>query len=227
MSDAYSKNYQHGWSDGYRWESKSLNTQANSYVSNSGNGGTGFTSYTDSLSGYRNPSWRDQVRMGLNATTPLVASRFSHEPHAPMSATYFRLWKHSQLPFYLQDDAFAIGTYRIVRPPALGSPATSTRASVENRCIRKFLDRYSSIRSSFEAGQDFGEYRATFESIRHPLKSLQQGLVSYLSTLGKRAKGLKKTSPKLPKILADTYLEHHFGWKPLVDDIVQGLVDIG
>jgi hypothetical protein len=181
-------------------------------------------SYISSASGSKNPRWKDQVKLGQNATTGFIGSKYSVSNST---------WVSGQQNLVYQDAITKrIGTsvaqgfgYANVFPPPLGNPS-NIAASVDNRAKRKFLDRYESIKSSIEAGQDFGEYKETLESVHHPLNSLKQGMIHYLEKL-KKVSRFRKSPVALKKILTDTYLEFHFGWQPLADDVANLIADAG
>lgn len=174
---------------------------------------------------YRNPRWKDMIKWGQNATT--------HEAYygpSPTSRNFFSAgYQMSYVNLTTGNTAYkfteVFGSFFPIPPfnePLV--PLSSVVTSVDNRCIRKFLDRASAIQSSIEGGQDFGELKETLESILHPLNSLKKGMVSYLTTLRKRRR--RGIQPKvLKKILADTYLEFRFGWQPLADDVAHLIAD--
>lgn len=176
--------------------------------------------------GNKNPMWRWQVRHLQNATTAFYAVMHSEDPEPfityDMGATYIRQSDHK--PVYQYTKGSQEGSTAVLAPPYADAPS-SVVADVTNRCIRKFLQAVDSAQSSFEAGQDLGEWKQTVESVRHPLNSLKQSILQYTAALRKRRR-LYKRDISLPKVLADTYLEFHFGWQPLVADVSSCIADI-
>ena len=108
---------------------------------------------------------------------------------------------------------------------SLGGPPPDVVTTVTNRCIRKFLDRAEAIRSSVEAGQDFGEYEETLNGLINPLSQLRKHVLGYFPRV-KKLKGLYRDARSMSKALADTYLEWTFGWKPLASDIADAYVGL-
>jgi hypothetical protein len=107
-----------------------------------------------------------------------------------------------------------------------GSPPQSVIDRVRNQCIRRFLDRCESIRSTFEAGQDLGEYKETLESVKHPMHSIQKYTLAYYAKLKKVRHKYRRNVPSLKKVLSDSYLEWHFGISPFVDDVASAIADL-
>ncbi|DAD52021.1 TPA_asm: maturation protein [ssRNA phage Zoerhiza.3_1] len=175
-------------------------------------------------SGSKNPRWKDQIRLGQNATTGFTGIDFDVSDSVWANGTQELLYRDetTKKMGYTKSEGYG---YATVFPPSVGNSG-SVAASVDNRAKRKFLDSYQSIKSSIEAGQDFGEYKETLNSVLHPLHSLQKGMISYLSKLSK-VRRLGKSASALKKIVVDTYLEFHFGWQPLADDVAHLIADAG
>jgi len=176
------------------------------------------------------PQWKAYVRQGLNATTSYSAviddfdtdwvsiTRFTNGLVNPETAS----------PVYWQRMETLDG--RIGPSPAVPWPSvvpSSVVTRVTNRCISKFLSSCDSARSSFEAGQDLGEYKETLHSIKRPMSTLQDKTLHYLSLLTKAKKKYARSIPALRKVLSDSYLEWHFGIRPLVDDVAAAVADAG
>jgi len=180
---------------------------------------------TPSASGFRNPLWRTQISQGLNATTGFTGIDFSDDPDCFISVTEdIRDLRNADSAYRQTHDENDIRNPSSISCPLSVSIPGSAVTDVTNRCLRQFLSSYHSIQSSFEAGQDFGEWKETLASVRHPLNSLRTSLLSYLSKLTKARKKVRGVKA-LRKVLADTYLEFHFGWQPLAADAASLITD--
>jgi hypothetical protein len=74
------------------------------------------------------------------------------------------------------------------------------------------------------SGQVFlGELREAVHMITSPVKTLRQGISSYVTACRGRTRGLKRDGPRVRDILSDTWLEFSFGWKPFIADIKDGI----
>lgn len=181
---------------------------------------------SDSRAGSDLPRWRDIIRNGGNATTNFSGTAFSDDFDSYTTATcdvqtINPSTRKTGYYHYKFDGGINSNT-----PPSILAVPSSISADVRNRCIRKFLDSIDSAQSSFEAGQDLGEYKETVRSIQHPLGPLKDKILSYLSSLEKVKRSRRKPE-SLAKTLADTYLEYHFGWQPLVNDVASAIADCG
>jgi hypothetical protein len=173
--------------------------------------------------GIKLPNWQSVIRNGQNATTPLTGTNYDFEySYVTVGEEQRRLsggaalWAGAEYYGYPgYPNIWSVG----------GSPSASVVTSVTNRCIRKFLDKAEAVRSSVEAGQDFGEYRETLHGIIDPLGQLRKHVLGYFPKV-KKLRNLYKDAASLTKALADTYLEWTFGWKPLVSDIAQAYVGL-
>lgn len=108
--------------------------------------------------------------------------------------------------------------YGITAPP--GDPALALRTLAENKAATAFYKKLESTKTLFQGGTALAELGETLRMIRSPLKGLRKGLDDYLSDVTKRRKGSPASKQKA---LADTWLEHSFGWMPLVNDIEEGM----
>jgi hypothetical protein len=96
--------------------------------------------------------------------------------------------------------------------------------TAENAAKTNFINKVREQQTTFQGGVAAGELNETLRMLRSPVKSLRKGLSDYLSTLKKRKKQVKRVSPRkrlsaARKVLADTWLEYSFGWKPFLSDI--------
>jgi len=178
--------------------------------------------------GSKNPLWRYQTRHLQNATTSFEGLDYSDDPRPfitiEVGVRYRRLSDNKTVESHAVQ--WQTGSTAVTTPVYVDAPI-SVVADVTNRCIRDFLRSVDSAQSSFETGQDLGEWRQTVEAIHHPLNTLKNSIVNYLGALRKRRSKYNNNPATLRKILADTYLEFHFGWQPLVADVASLIADIG
>jgi hypothetical protein len=174
---------------------------------------------TDSFSGVTNPYYRYQIAHGQNATTPAQGTssqlaigwssyRVRTEYLDPV--TKRTSWRDDSLYGYL--NPFTQGQFNLNGAPS------DVVTRVTNRVISKFLDKIDSARSSgAETGQDFGEYHQSLRSFLRPVDSLRRHVLGYFPSLKNRVRKARITD--IPKVISETYLEWHFGWKPLAEDV--------
>jgi len=181
---------------------------------------------SNTRSGVRNPQWRDQVKLGTNATTPFSGVDARINKLVPLSVVTIGVMQAGDVAATQSGVSYSISGFPAYTSIFTPNADSSVQTRVINRCISKFLDACDEARSSIEAGQDIGEYRETLESIHRPLGSMQDKLRVYLNQLTKASRSIKR-GPALRKVIADTYLEFRFGINPLVDDVAKIIADCG
>lgn len=197
--------------------------------------------WSDSLVGEKNPSWRDQVRRGIDATT--VMSGTLQGVKAKRCAVSVITADVSGSPLNYRE--FRWDGYPFLFIPAFTDPSNSVLSEARNQALRKFLSRANAIRTSVEGGQLLGEWKETVRAITNPLGALRQFTLRHVVNAKKRlrriqnshggrtrrrpgSKGREPRSAAFGRAMSDTYLEFVFGWIPLVKDVnaaVVGLLD--
>jgi hypothetical protein len=176
----------------------------------------------NSFNGDYNPRWRDQVAKGLSATTNAIGTLVDFRPD---NIDYILSLKSKQVAGQYQNSQAIGDSIPYAFPQSFAQAPASLVTNVTNRAIRKFLDACDAARSSIELGQDLGEIGETIRGIAHPLQSLREFTFSHLSRVLKLTKTVKHKA-SLSKMVADTWLEYRFGWRPLALDIGQAYADL-
>jgi hypothetical protein len=176
-----------------------------------------------SLSGFKNPRWKDQVRNGGNATTHMSLTAYRGEP--PTVEGYSNILRTHPLYGSVGEIRTFGGQVNLVLP-GVTTPDAATKALVKNRCIQKYYAAYHSARSACETGQDVGELRATLESIRNPLGGIRKYASNYFTALKKGQRNLGHNRKNLLRHVSHAYLEMRFGVEPLAADITDILLDM-
>jgi hypothetical protein len=172
----------------------------------------------DTLNGVKNPNWRDQIRNFRNACTPCTGLRTVFEPEYYSAGYSYTTTVSPNVTSFGE----SFGHYGL-QTPSLGSVPGSVVTEVHNRCIRKFIAACNAARSSVESGQDIGEWRQSYESIIKPLGYMRELINGHYGRLKKAAQEHWRSNSSRRKFLADSYLEFTFGWKPLAEDINDGV----
>jgi len=175
----------------------------------------------NSLSGVRNPQWRNEIRRGASATTNCSGTKYTLKGSFLSQGTTH--YAYASPTVYTVREWYG---YPPVLLPTLNTVPGSTVTDVHNRLLRKFYDAMISAQSSVESGQDFGEYRETVESMIRPMRSMRNLILGYYAELKRLRNVYRRNRPSLPKALADAYLEWTFGWKPLALDIADAYVGL-
>lgn len=109
------------------------------------------------------------------------------------------------------------GNMRSPDNPPVSSPATIDASAADAKAKSSAIQQIKDICNSFQGGTFLGELGETIRMIRHPAAALRQGIDSYFRTVTKRTRGL--SIGRANKVVAGTWLEYQYGWKPLVSDI--------
>jgi hypothetical protein len=192
-----------------RWKNYSVLTLNGNFHSQAGPS-FGQFSLNRSLSGYKNSSWRQQIELGQNATTPLTASETTLDYFDPAE---MQLQRKDAQGTWLQTwyvDTPRSDTYD-------GSLLSTVDNLARTNAIRK-------LSSNFKGYTFLGELREAVSMVRNPAHSLRKGLDSYMQFLSKKRSRLngRKGLDEFRKIASGTWLEYSFGWRPLIGDIQAG-----
>jgi hypothetical protein len=110
---------------------------------------------------------------------------------------------------------------------------TSLDNNVDGRASNKYLSAARELVTKMDGGTFLGELKQTLRMLRHPAEALSRSIDGYYDALSKRKREevrrrRRKGLPPLPKdspkwewyhAIPDLWLEHSFGWKPLMMDI--------
>jgi hypothetical protein len=184
------------------------------------------------------PDYRTLLKNGLQCTTTLSGQKWFRESSGMVSF----VGKYSPPPPFDNCAMYphVSGENGYVWDPLVDNvyigvdpDRRPTLSPAENAAKTNFINRVREVQTSFQGGVIAGEMGETLRMLRSPVRTLREGLSSYLVTLKKRKRQVKRVSPKkrlstARKVLADTWLEYSFGWKPLlndIDDIAKALAD--
>lgn len=204
-------------------------TQCDSYGPGAyGNERVFVQSYQNSVTyGENYKDWKQRLANGEQCTTFMSGTKYH------LLSRGFANYSFSQSPkipgitcqafhYLVTDDGYSLGEYLDLLYP-VSDPTSMVKADAS--ALASFVSKIRSVQTSFQGGVFLGELKETIEMLTHPAKSLRHGLSSYLATLQKRkrqvrgVRNLKKRLTTAKSILADTWLEYSFGWRPLLHDI--------
>lgn len=171
--------------------------------------------YEDFLEGFKNPSWKEQISKGSDATTPLSASlkSFEYEPgHLEVQGNTSVSVPPN--PLNRQKYGYKGAAYYEGFTPVGSFPESRAVNSAAGHFYAKVRDANSTFKGMVVAG----EGRQAVRMIKTRGEQILAKLPIFVSLL-RKAKRKYRVLKDLRKALADNYLETVFGWLPLVSDI--------
>lgn len=204
-----------------KWTYSGTNTVGDSVDDEWNTSGTnGNTVLTDTRIGSKNPFHRSQIRNGINATTDFTGTKWTVEGNESGSIhTGFRAYRCSNGSYNGQLDAHWEGHIFDMALPNDPSGLVVDAADASARI--QFLQQIRKAQRTFNGLTFVGELAEAIRMVRRPASSLRRGIDAYYHTVKKRTKKAPPSSKA--RIIGDTWLEYSFGWKPLVNDIDDGM----
>lgn len=165
---------------------------------------------TDYKTSASNPKWRSQVKNHQSATTSREIVNHKMTGGYGVAEVH---WLRNEVGGVTERYSEEHGRIWSASFPTI--PDVSTVA--DNQALAKFWKRAKEAQTAFRGLTALGELRETLRMIRRPAQGLRRGLDDYLKNVTKRSRRSKKSS--LPRIVSETWLEHAFGWQPLISDV--------
>lgn len=163
--------------------------------------------------GERMPHWKAVIDAGGNATTGLTAQWDSYKSNRIVGSESW-YWTDNTGPFRSElDGDAALCDVDIAR--SAKNPQLSTTFA-DNSARAKFYKKLRKEAVAMSGPTFLGELGETVRMIKRPASALWSKNLGYLDALGKA----KRASPKAwTKRISGLWLEHSFGWTPLISDI--------
>lgn len=179
------------------------------------------------------PDWRHKIENHQSATSPLVGifDTVDVAGRTNDSLVYYydkaKGWGGDR-----QEEVVRGDTSLYEMAPNVTSDATLDN-SVDGKASNKFLSAARQLTTMMDGGTFLGELKQTLRMLRHPAEALSRSIDDYYKALSKRKRDevrrrRRKGLPELPKdspkwewwkAIPDLWLEHSFGWVPLMMDI--------
>jgi hypothetical protein len=197
-----------GWETNYHWNTGVQDAPQHYFNS------FGRDQWTDTLAGFKNPSYKQQIREHRCATTPLGAMR-KRSIFVPFS---FSVGAHYSVFPWVDRYSTLSGT---LGGTSASSPFSVSYDAANSLAAAKFNADARSKQTLLMGGEDLGEIRQIIQAVRNPFAALRLRFSNYKSKLSvaRRIRGKKQ---RLNYVRA-TWLEANFGWKPLFHDIDDAL----
>jgi hypothetical protein len=178
--------------------------------------------FTNISAGVKLPRWRDLIKQGLGATTPFGYS-YQDARQVPLQIWQYLSWKDVFGSTFRHEQRLE-GLAPLTGVVSLPTATVASQANAKDRCLRRFHDKWESVQSSFEAGQDLGESREALRMITRPADALRSNTLAYLDDLAKIGARKYRSIAHLVKAVTGSYLEWTYGWKPATSSIASAIV---
>lgn len=163
------------------------------------------------------PDWRARIRSSLSATTILSGERYafsaSRSGHLQVRHTSTVSGEEQYFEYDIQGELALFNQF-------LEDPGSTLISSIKNQVIERAVQKIKGANTTLRGAVVLGESAKTVRMINSRSKKLHDGMFSYLNALRKRTRAIPKG--RIPKTVADTWLEYQYGWAPLVSDIDDG-----
>lgn len=170
-------------------------------------------SWNDSADGGPCPDWKRRIRQGVNATTSFVGTKISMASTPLTAITYVK-----QIPSSPDDTSESLAAVQTeIFDRSLIQPPNVDFTSAENKARMYFSKNIERTQTLFNGGVALGELRETLRMIKNPAKLLRSGIDYYLRDVKQIPKKLGRGG--ISKRLSRVWLEHSFGWLPLLNDL--------
>lgn len=161
------------------------------------------------------PDWWLRIKEGRNATTGLQGSYTTIDSVPFRWVGRYRYPPIPTLRYSLEGDGDAAACCTAASLQSAVRVCTLDPTNAINKARAKFYKRLRSKQVQMSAPTFLGELGEALRMIRHPYNTLRDTARDHLLGLSKR----KAKNPKRWKdAIAGSWLEHSFGWAPLIND---------
>jgi len=172
-------------------------------------------SYT--RTGSDNPNYKTLIKQGSDATNPMtvVFTDVKFEPGLLQTkGSYPGPESDRNLGYVFTNQG--IFPLAAVAPPST-DVASALVSAAQNKAAIRIRQAIQAETQAFSGMTFLGELRESIHMLRHPASAAREYLQDYLTPLSR--KRLKVSRHKFRDVLANSWLEFSFGWRPLLADV--------
>lgn len=181
-------------------------------------GGISDYTYNDTFLGVENPDWKEQTAKNEDATTIMFGDRRS-------SRSWFfqgEEWWYHKYPGPTSIEWQDTKAYGFPSNFHTFDAGTLSYTEADNEAKKQYVSKVRDMQTSFNGSTFMAEGLQTLRLIKNPAQALRGGVQRFQNRIRKypnRREWPKISLKERRRILADTWLEYSFGWRPLINDL--------
>jgi hypothetical protein len=162
--------------------------------------------------------WRRKISSGIQATTPLdaVGTRITLQ-NGDHALTHMELGLGGSTTY---SEMYGNFTYVDTAVP---DPSSFIIQSVQNQVKMDMIAQIRNAHTAIQGLVTLGEMGETIRMTNGAGRGLFQGVRNYLSDVSYLTRGRRLTPQNLIRTIGEKWLEYSFGWRPLINDINDGM----
>lgn len=179
------------------------------------------------------PKFKTIIRNGGSATTPLTGTYDGFNLSGRTNVSYDLQHADGSWAKRSVKGDVALYHYRKYADGSPLPPPVSGSGTAENRARQRFFKKLREVQVQVSGPTFLGELREAVQMIRRPAAAIRESQERYFRAM-KQWRGAHRppTTPnqkwkwrkELEKVAGGLWLEQSFGWKPLLNDIEQGVL---
>lgn len=192
---------------------------------------------TSFRNGSDNPKWKANVSAGTSATNVLDAGMQEHIWGRSDGKAEIRYWNPIFGPLgapvamgYEWVTGVVSNNLPVLTYNSTDFSSSGVSISADNRALIRIYKDIRAAVTRMDGGTALGELGETIRMIKRPAQALRSGVSRYFKTIENRVQKMRrgrKSSPlskrkflrDVSEMIAGTYLESVFGWRPFLNDL--------
>lgn len=170
------------------------------------------------------PHYRRLIKLGQYAGTGMTVTVSNAEASSVTSEVTYRKSANPSSPDYgVVGGTFGLeGNPNPLNPPVLSQhTGSASLLEARNRAVRQLQKTFTQRRRQFQGIVAAGELMKTVGMVTRPARALQSSASRFISRL-RRLRIRETSGSNWARVVADSWLELNFGWKPLLSDVRDG-----
>lgn len=182
--------------------------------------------FTNSITGSKNPHYRSQIRKGQNATTYREGTKQQWHTRPWYNSQYYNwTWRNQPALHYAYSREGMAKGYNGTPTVIDFSVPSELLVQANNEAISNVVTKMRAAQTAFQGGTFLGELADSIRALKSPARSLRDYYRRYIKDAEKHAVLVRRSlrSPRkrelaMIRAASDTWLEYSLGMVPLVSE---------